>query len=485
MKTGTALPVQPQVTLRDADQNIVFNATGQIEVRLANPRTAGDLSEGSESAQVINGIADFEGLNSIVLIGKPEQLGVAAEDYNLIFSYNGIDSEESEVLNVTNADAEKLFIKTAPANGVSRSPFATKAVVHVLDRFDNIVESGIGSNFTIRAFSLDGGTTITGNEEPAVAGVARFEILALGGKVNTNYTISFEAEEDENIGLVSASNVAVTHGTAAKIEFVTPPSSLVTDPSSQDYGFWTRTGDLLATKAVIEVQDLDGNRVLTSNRRITATLSKPSGALNAKDRLESNEVNAVNGRATFDDLRVIARPGDSYFLEFNSRGDFTAIQSGVLKFRHGEARLLAFVEGGQRRLGPVLLDDGVNGGGTNGVRHGERAEVGPCVVKRVGWCEGCHGLTLPAESFKDFAGAVDVVDDAGLVVGVEHLCSLLCCRRCRAKQAEPKRERSGCDSANKAGCSACGRCERFGSARQPAGHVGKEIASLVLGRLRI
>ena len=109
-----------------------------------------------------------------------------------------MNSGQSDVLNVTNAAASRLVIARGAASGDAGRDFRTQPIIHIVDRYDNIVETGADANLKIIA-SAPGADALSENEFDATAGVAGFLDLSLGGQVNTNYSLVFEVENRGDI----------------------------------------------------------------------------------------------------------------------------------------------------------------------------------------------------------------------------------------------------------------------------------------------
>jgi hypothetical protein len=348
--TGELLPVQPELILYDVDGYISTGATGTVSVAISSGAD-GDLTEGLTTASVNEGIARFAGVR---LVGTPSQQGVAAVDYKLRFSFTNelgdvIESAESQVLNVTNTTASKLVVSQGAASGNAGRRFAVQPVIHILDRYDNIVETGVDANLQIIASSPTA-DTLTENVQNASGGVATFQNLALGGQVDTNYTLEFVAANRGDITLASQSNVQVGFGLESRLRMVIQPESL-------DGSDLTKSGQVLPVQPVVEILDSFNNRVTDTTRQISVTLMREGAALDARDRIEATIATPSNGVATFSGVKVIGRPGDTYKLVFSGSG-FSNITSQGLVVRHGDPTSLEFVNQPVSQSGGVLTRTG-------------------------------------------------------------------------------------------------------------------------------
>jgi hypothetical protein len=155
MKTGDLLPGQPVVKLLDADGYEAKGASGLVTVSIdPSSGTGGNLSEGLITATVSEGVARFSGVK---LVGTPTQQGVTGQTYRLRFSFTNeanivITSPESEDLTVTNAAAASLTLIRSASSGQAGEVFDTQPIVHITDRYGNLVETGSDAVLTVEAY---------------------------------------------------------------------------------------------------------------------------------------------------------------------------------------------------------------------------------------------------------------------------------------------------------------------------------------------
>jgi len=336
VKTGELLAAMPKVSLYDADDYLADNAVGSVTVSIASG-SGGDLTEGTTTATIVGGRATFAGVK---LVGTPAQRGVAAEQYTLKFSHAGVDSPASNALSVTHNVSHKLVITRDAASGRAGEAFETQPIVEIRDRYNNLVES---SSQAIRVGASAGGS-VTGREKNAVNGIATFSSLALGGLTTNTYSLTFEIP-DTQVDTATQSGITITFGVADRLVLTTAPKSLDADE------VLTKTGSPLAVQPVIEVRDAHGNRVENAASNIVVSYV---ATRDVRDRLVNATATAVNGIATFEDLTMVARPGQIYRLSFTS-GTLTNTQSGDLQVRHGDAHSIEIV------TQPSAVIDAVNG----------------------------------------------------------------------------------------------------------------------------
>lgn len=318
VKTGELLAAMPEVSLYDQDGYLADNASGSVSVSIASGN-GGDLSEGATTAIINSGRAVFSGVK---LVGTPLQGSVAAEQYELKFSFNGVDSASSDLLSVTHNVASKLILQRSASGGRAGEPFTQQPIIEVQDRYSNIVEN---SNAQIRAGASAGARITSGREVNAQSGIATFTSLGLGGLTTGTYQLTFEIP-NTSVTNVAQSNITLTYGFADHLGITTAPASLDSN------GDLTKTGSLLEVQPVVKVYDADNNVVESSNDIITVSYVS---TFDDRDRLEGETLQAVNGVAAFQDLKLIARPGQNYTLNFTS-GELGNTQSETLQVRHAD-----------------------------------------------------------------------------------------------------------------------------------------------------
>ena len=339
VKTGELLAQMPQVSLYDQDGYLADNAVGSVTVSIASGSGLnGDLSEGITTATISSGQASF---TAVKLVGKPLQNGVPAEQHALEFSFGGVSSSPSNPLSVTHNVAHKLVLQRGAANGRAGEAFGQQPIIEIQDRYNNIVES---SNAAIRVGASAGATPTSGSEVNAQSGIARFTNLGIGGLTTNTYSITFEIPNTA-VQTVTQSGVTLTYGVARKLQLTVPPVSL--DGNNE----LTKTGDALAQQPIIQIWDAHDNLVENSNDIVTVSFLSTA---DQRDRLENEVLQAVNGVAPFQDLKLIGRPGQDYRLNFTS-GQLTNTQSGVLQVRHADPDSIEIV------TQPSAVIDAVNG----------------------------------------------------------------------------------------------------------------------------
>lgn len=350
--TGETFAQVAIVHLLDQDDNLVTTVdSGDITAAISSG-SGGSLI--SASASISNGVATFTNLKLVGVVAIPG-LNQQAEDYRLTFSYGGFDSPESNILNVKHNLASQITVVQSAAGGRSGMGFTTPPRIRLLDRYGNWAHSGTGVTVEIRVFDESGATTptiatITGTTRTTTNGEAEFGV-GINGLVDKSFRLSFEANTDQGVPISSAeqTGITITHGEAYK-------QVIIRDVSSDDgSGNLTKIGSPLFTQPVVEVQDVNGNRVLDFNGVIIASFS--SVVRGERDYLIANTKSAVAGVATFSNLAVVGEVGASYKLNFFRQGSGSnPDESAPFVLTHGDAEYLTIEDqplGGNKTGDPL------------------------------------------------------------------------------------------------------------------------------------
>ena len=194
--------------------------------------------------------------------------------------------------------AGRLRISTQPSSPTqSGAPFAQQPAIQVVDQAGNPTpQPGVTVTATISSGpsgTLQGGSAVTD-----AAGQATFTGLVLTGAVG-NYTISFSAP---GLTGVTTSPFAITTGSAARLDFVTPPSNAA------------RSRAPLVIQPVLEIQDPSGNTIRQAGVVVTASVSTAQTSLTGETATTD-----ANGRAAFTSLTITGIPGPKD-LTFSASG---------------------------------------------------------------------------------------------------------------------------------------------------------------------
>ena len=313
--TRANLTTQPSVVIKDRFGNVV--TTDSTSVITANVSTgAGGSLEGNLTATSAAGYATFAGLK---LSGTP---GV---DYTLNFTATiggvALTSANSNAISVVNAGASKIVVSRAAAGAKAGIAFTTQPRVTIQDPDSNTVAVGAGSTQAVTASVSAGGTLIGTATVNAIAGVATFTNLAIGGNIG-DYTITYSIAAP---AATTTQSVTLGFGNANRVALTKQPVGAI-------------TGDALATQPELEIRDVYGNVVANHSGVISVTIDSGIGGTLSG----STTATISNGVAAFSGLKFQGTPGVSYKLKFSS-GALTMATSSNITVVHGPAASIDIV----------------------------------------------------------------------------------------------------------------------------------------------
>lgn len=286
----TTISPAVRVAVQDAAGETITTATNSITMAIGTNAAGGTLS-GSTTVAAIDGVATFSNL-SIDNVGS---------GYTLSATSPNLSNVNTSPFNIVIGPAVKLAFTVQPVSTLGRTLIPTVAVA-VRDVAGNTVsDAAVNIALTIELNPGDGvlsGTTV----RPATNGVATFSDLKITS-AGVGYTLraSALAANGSPLALTNAISAAFdqTVGAAAWIIFVLQPQL-------------TRPGEVISPTQPVQVtvQDTARNIVRTATASITMALqtNPVNGTLSG-----TTTVAAVNGVATFSDLRV-NNPGTGYRL---------------------------------------------------------------------------------------------------------------------------------------------------------------------------
>lgn len=311
---GVLWGTQPVVRVLDSAGNWVSTASGTVALALASG--TGSLL-GTASVVASSGQATFTNLKM-----------TTAGPKTLLASMGTLATNTSGTFSIAHAAAAQVALVTSPGSAIYGQAFGVQPVVEIRDQYANVVTTGPDSetfvNVTLNSGSglLSGSTSVT-----ASSGVVTFtdlEIDQTGAKV-----LRFTKEDTSGSvgGTVSrsidSSSFNVQAGTGVSLAIATAPASIVT--AGQSFG----------TQPAIEVLDAAGNRATSSTAAVNATILTGAGTL-----LGTTTVNAVNGLATFTNLKI-NESGDKV-IQFTASG-LTSVDSGTVHVKPGPAGTLVIL----------------------------------------------------------------------------------------------------------------------------------------------
>ena len=195
---GSSISPTIQVTLEDANNNIVSSDIRTITLRIGTNPGSGTIS-GTVSVSTISGVASFNNIN----------IDKSGTGYTIVAAASGaaLTNATSSAFNINPAAASKLIFSTQPsAVAVEGINFDQQPIVTIQDRFSNTVTTG---SVTV-VLSLSTGTLSGTTSVASSAGIATFSGLKIG--TAGSYTMMASSG-----GLTSASSTSITVGAAGAI----------------------------------------------------------------------------------------------------------------------------------------------------------------------------------------------------------------------------------------------------------------------------
>ena len=178
---GTALAVQPTVSVQDAFGNTVPGDVSSVTLVLTTPGTATLACTPSTTKAAVAGVAAFVGCN----VNVPNSYTLTATDGSLT-------SAVSASFTISVGAAAKLAVTTQPSASTGGVAFGTQPAVTVQDAGGNTVTSDTSS--VLLTLTVPGAATLActaGNTKAAVAGVATF----IGCKIDLANTYTLTATD--------------------------------------------------------------------------------------------------------------------------------------------------------------------------------------------------------------------------------------------------------------------------------------------------
>jgi hypothetical protein len=307
---GAALAPALQVTVRDANNNLVTTATTAITVALAaNPPNA--TLGGTTTVSAVAGVAAFGNLT----------VSAPGTGFTLAASATGLTSATTATFNVV-GPATKLAFTVQPANVTAGASIAPTIQVSVQDAAGNTITGATNSIALAIGTNPGSGTLTGGGAAAATSGVASFAAVSID-KSGTGYTITATAA-----GLTTATSGTfnVVAGAASKLVYLVQPSN--TSPATA------------ITPAVqVAVTDALGNTVTTSTATVAMAIGtgSPAGTLSG-----TTSIAAVAGIAAFSTLQI-NNGGNGYTLAATATGLTGAPSSAFNIITAGPASGVKFV----------------------------------------------------------------------------------------------------------------------------------------------
>lgn len=311
--SGLNLATQPVVQIRDANNTLV--STSSLAVTAAIASGTGTLV-GTRTVNAVSGVASFTNL-------RIDGTG----PHTLTFTATGLTAATSSSFTVTQT-VVALVVQTPPGGATSGRAFTIQPVVRIADNAGLTVA---GSTLPVTARITSGSGTLVGTTTVNAAnGVATFTDLRIDG--SGAYTLTFSTATPA-LQVVSPS-FTVGAPAASQLAIAQQPGGAV-------------SGLALTTQPIIEVRDASNALVTSSNASITALIATGSGTLAG-----TSTVTAVNGVATFTDLRI--NGSGAHTLVFSASG-LTSATSAAFTVAQTAASLSIQTQPGGATSGAPML----------------------------------------------------------------------------------------------------------------------------------
>ncbi|MEP7325463.1 MAG: Ig-like domain repeat protein [Gemmatimonadota bacterium] len=307
---GAAISPAVTVLVQDASGNTVSGATNAVTIAIAANPSSGILS-GTFTVNASNGVATFSDLS----------IDKAGTGYTLTVTASGLSPATSNPFNITPASVTQLVFTQQPSDVVAGASIAPAVTVTAEDAQGNIVTS-YNTAISLSLGNNPGGGTLTGgNGVTPVGGVATFSGLSIN-RTGSGYTLVASSGALTKI----STSFNVSPGTPSQLVYAQQPSNSV-------------AGSSIAPAVLVAVRDAQGNTVTTATTAITLTIgTNPpgNGVLTG-----SGAVNAVNGVATFSNLKI-DKPGSGYTLVADG-GGLPSVTSSGFDISVGTGNKLVFI----------------------------------------------------------------------------------------------------------------------------------------------
>ena len=288
--TGTTITPAVQVAARDASGNLVTTYSGTITIVIANNPAGGTLA-GTTSVTAVGGIAQFANL----------RINRAGTGYTLRATASGLTAATSVAFDITAPPpppppppppATQLAFTVQPTTTEAGSSISPPVQVAARDASGNVV-TGYTGTITIAIGSNPGGGTLAGTTSSvANNGVATFAGLRID-RAGNGYTLTAAAS-----GLSGATSVS--------FNITAPPPPPPPPPVPTGLRFIVQPSNTGVNQPInppvqVMAVDFNGNQVTGFTGAITIDLAPNVLGATAYGTLT---VNAVNGIATFSNIRI-------------------------------------------------------------------------------------------------------------------------------------------------------------------------------------
>ncbi len=181
--SGTALVVQPVVSVEDAAGQVVKGDTSTVTAAIVSAPAGSSVTSPTKAA--VAGVATFSGL----------ALNALAGPYTLTFSDGALTPVVSSSITLGAGAASQLVVVTHPsASAATGLVLAQQPVVKVEDSGGNVLTTVTTGAVTASILTGTGGTLSGGTTANFAAGVATFSGLILTGVPGSSYTLKYSGD---------------------------------------------------------------------------------------------------------------------------------------------------------------------------------------------------------------------------------------------------------------------------------------------------
>jgi titin len=280
-QNATTFTTQPQLSIKDAQGNVVTNASDPITVAIT--AGAGGTLTGNGTQVASNGVAAFSGLG---------MKGVAGRTYTLTYT-SGSLTPVTQTIVVTPGSAQDLTLTLSSSGLTSGDTFTVQPQVSVVDSGGNMVTAATGT-ITVSLSGANGAVLDGVRTATIESGTATFAGLKLSGPGNQNYTLSYTLS---GVGAVTEV-VRLNSGAPHHIDLTRAAA-----------GFYN--GAAFTTQPEISIYDKTNNVIPNLNDTVEANVSA-GGTL-----VGSTSITPVAGVATFTNLGVSGSTGSTYVVTYS------------------------------------------------------------------------------------------------------------------------------------------------------------------------
>lgn len=270
---GAAISAAVQVSILDAQDNLVTSATDNIVLAIANNPGSATLG-GTLTVAATGGVATFSNIT----------LNKVGTGYTLTAAATGLTGATSASFAITPAAASKLAFSVEPSDAAAGAAVNPAVKVRILDAQDNLVASAT-DNIIIAIGTNPGTSTLSGTATvSAAAGEATFSNLSLN-KSGTGYTLGATAT-----GLTAATSATfnITPGAPDHLAISVQPSTVT-------------HGVAINPAVQVQVLDAEGNLCTGAANSISFAIGTNPGSSTLSG---TTSVAASSGVASFSTLSL-------------------------------------------------------------------------------------------------------------------------------------------------------------------------------------